>query len=90
MVEKKSAKKKAAPKKAEEVSPEVVEKPIEDPVEQLEDDYANEQNRIYDLAEGVLRGDFGFSEQRKKALAEDYDAVMKVVKDIRSGKNIRK
>lgn len=41
--------------------------------------------RIQDLALATLSGKYGVGQERKKALAEDYDAVMAVVQNIRKG-----
>lgn len=54
--------------------------------EQEEAEYINELNRIKDLAHATLRGEFGRGDARRQALDEDYDAVMKVVAEIRTGK----
>ena len=53
-----------------------------DPAED-EEEYTNELNRLRDLALATMRGEFGLGQDRKDALGEDYEEVIKIAKDLR-------
>lgn len=51
-----------------------------------EEEYSEELNRLRDLADLVLQGEFGFGKDRIDALGEDYEEVMKIVYELRTSK----
>lgn len=48
-----------------------------------EEDYNNENARLQSLAQGVLRGEYGYGKARRDKLGKDHFKVMAIVKAIR-------
>lgn len=71
--------------------PKTTAKPAEEPEapklspEEEEERFQNEQLRLYDLAQATLRMEMGRGLERKELLGDDYDAVMAIVRRIRTG-----
>lgn len=76
---------------AEENVPQIYEEDVYEehtypPEPQEEEDFYDDQARLKELALVTMTGEFGFGEQRRKALGNDYEKVMQIVKDIRTSK----